>query len=38
MPFGVADTLLSTFDVSTFARTMRIYTQAVVGELLRGKI
>ena len=38
MPFGVADTLLSTFDVSTFARTMRIYAQAVVGELLQGKI
>ena len=38
LPFGVADTLFSTLDVRTLLRTFRIYGQATVGELTRGKI
>lgn len=38
MPFGILDTLTSTLDVTTLARTFKIYTKAVVRELLKGKI
>jgi hypothetical protein len=38
MPFGLADVVSSTLDVPTFAKTLGIYTQAVVGQLLKGKI
>jgi C-8 sterol isomerase len=38
MPFGLADVVSSTLDVPTFAKTLGIYTKAVVGQLLRGKI
>jgi C-8 sterol isomerase len=38
LPFGVADTLTSTLDLRTLARTFRLYGRAVVRELLRGKV
>ena len=38
LPFGLADTLLSTLDVKTLGRTMVGYGKHVVGSLLRGKI
>jgi C-8 sterol isomerase len=38
MPFGLADVVSSTLDVPTFAKTLGIYTKAVVRELLQGKI
>jgi C-8 sterol isomerase len=38
LPFGLADSFTSTLDPMPVARTMKIYTRAVVGELLRGKI
>lgn len=38
LPFGFVDAFTSTLDARTVARTLRIYTKAVVGELLRGKI
>jgi C-8 sterol isomerase len=38
LPFGLADSFTSTLDPLPVARTMRIYTRAVVGELLRGKL
>jgi C-8 sterol isomerase len=38
LPFGLADSLTSTLDPMPVVDTMRIYTRAVVGELLRGKI
>jgi C-8 sterol isomerase len=38
LPFGLADSFSSTLDPVPVMRTMRVYTQAVVGELLRGKI
>ncbi|KJE89061.1 sigma 1-type opioid receptor [Capsaspora owczarzaki ATCC 30864] len=36
--FAVADTIFSTTDFMTLAKTLRIYGVAVVRELLRGKI
>lgn len=38
MPFGLADTLSSTLDFITLYKTMKLYTGAVIGNLLRGKI
>jgi C-8 sterol isomerase len=38
LPFGFADTFSSTLDFVPLARTVGIYTKAVVGQLLRGKI
>ena len=38
LPFGLADTMTSTLDVPTLAKTFRVYTKAVVGNLLRGKL
>jgi C-8 sterol isomerase len=38
LPFGLADSFSSTLDPIVVWNTMRIYTRAVVGELLRGKI
>ncbi len=38
LPFGLADTLSSTLDFDALARTMKVYTRAVVGNLLRGKL
>ena len=38
LPFGLADSFSSTLDFVPVMRTMRIYTRAVVGELLRGKV
>jgi C-8 sterol isomerase len=38
LPFGLADTLSSTLDLSQIGRTMRLYTKSVVGNLLRGKV
>jgi C-8 sterol isomerase len=38
LPFGLADSFTSTLDARPVLETMRIYTRAVVGELLRGKI
>jgi C-8 sterol isomerase len=38
LPFGLADAFTSTLDPVPVWRTMRIYTKAVVGELLRGKV
>lgn len=38
LPFGLADTALSTLDVRSFGRTLREYGALTVGSLLRGKI
>jgi C-8 sterol isomerase len=38
LPFGLADSFTSTVDMVPVLKTMQIYTRAVVGELLRGKI
>jgi C-8 sterol isomerase len=38
LPFGLADTLTSTLDFRTLARTMWIYARLTVKELLQGKI
>jgi C-8 sterol isomerase len=38
LPFGLADSFTSTLDPKPVLRTMRLYTRAVVGELLQGKI
>jgi C-8 sterol isomerase len=38
LPFGLADAFTSTLDPVPVLRTMRIYTKAVVGNLLRRKI
>jgi C-8 sterol isomerase len=38
LPFGLADSFTSTLDPVPVLKTMRLYTRAVVGELLRGKI
>lgn len=38
LPFGLADTVFSTLDRSTFGRTVWAYGRMVVGELLQGKI
>ena len=38
LPFGVADTLVSTLDFKTLGRTFGTYGAKVVGSLLKGKI
>jgi len=38
LPFGVADALTSTLDVSSVRRTFGVYTKAVLGNLVRGKV
>lgn len=38
LPFGFADTVSSTLDYQGLYRTLRLYTRAVTGNLLRGKI
>jgi C-8 sterol isomerase len=38
LPFGFADSFTSTVDPMPVMDTLRIYTRAVVGELLKGKI
>jgi C-8 sterol isomerase len=38
LPFGLADTLMSTLDFKTFGKTMDGFARNVVGSLLRGKI
>ncbi len=38
LPFGVADTLLSTLDLKCLGRTLGTYTKRVVGSLAKGKI
>jgi C-8 sterol isomerase len=38
LPFAMADTLTSTLDLRTLARTLRLYGKAVVRELLQGKV
>jgi C-8 sterol isomerase len=38
LPFGLADTLSSTLDLRQVGRTMAVYTKAVVGNLMRGKV
>lgn len=38
LPFGLADSFTSTLDARSVAKTFRMYGQAVVGNLLRGKI
>lgn len=38
IPFGVADTVVSTLDFKTLGRTVAGYGRRVVGELLKGKV
>ncbi len=38
LPFGLADTMLSTLDVSCLAKTLRIYGTLTVKSLLKGKL
>jgi C-8 sterol isomerase len=38
LPFGFADSMSSTLDVSAMARTVSLYAKATVGNLVRGKI
>lgn len=38
LPFGLADTLLSTLDFKTLGRTLNSYTKQVAGSLMRGKL
>ncbi len=38
LPFGLADTMLSTLDYRTFGRTMGAYAKKVVAQLMHGKI
>jgi C-8 sterol isomerase len=38
LPFGLMDTFTSTLDVVPLARTVAVYTKAVLRELARGKI
>ncbi|MGE0784656.1 MAG: ERG2 family protein [Sandaracinaceae bacterium] len=38
LPFGVADAMSSTLDVSALGRTFGLYAKAVVGNLVRGKV
>jgi C-8 sterol isomerase len=38
LPFGLADSFTSTLDPVPVLKTMQIYTRAVLGELMRGKI
>jgi C-8 sterol isomerase len=37
LPFGVADTLTSTIDLRTLAKTFSVYARGVTRELLQGK-
>ncbi len=36
LPFGLADAFTSTLDYPSIAKTIRLYTQAAVSELVRG--
>ncbi len=38
LPFGIADSMSSTLDATSVARTFKVYTKAVVGNLVRGKV
>jgi C-8 sterol isomerase len=38
LPFGLADSFSSTLDPQPVWKTMRMYTRAVMGELMRGKV
>ncbi len=38
LPFGLADTFTSTLDFDPLYRTLKVYTKAVVGNLLKGKV
>ena len=38
MPFGLADAFTSTLDARTIAKTFALYGDAVVRQLLRGKV
>jgi len=38
LPFGLADSVLSTLDFQTVARTVGLYARLTVGQLLKGKI
>lgn len=38
LPFGLADTLVSTLDVNVLARTLHNYGRLTVRSLLRGKV
>lgn len=38
LPFGLADTMLSTLDYRTFGRTMATYGKLVVRQLMAGKV
>ncbi len=38
LPFGLADTLLSTLDITCLLKTLRIYGTLTVKSLLKGKI
>ncbi|MGF1468546.1 MAG: ERG2 family protein [Sandaracinaceae bacterium] len=38
LPFGFADAVSSTLDLSAVGRTVGVYTRGVVGNLLRGKV
>ena len=38
LPFGIADTLTSTMDFRTLAKTFRVYARSVTRELRQGKI
>ena len=38
LPFGLADTLLSTLDLKCVSRTLGVYTKRVLGSLAKGKI
>jgi C-8 sterol isomerase len=38
LPFGIADAMSSTLDVSAVGRTFGIYTRSVLGNLARGKL
>ena len=38
LPFGIADTLTSTMDFRTLAKTFRVYARGVTRELRQGKI
>ncbi len=38
LPFGLADAMSSTLDVSAVGRTFAVYTRGVLGNLARGKI
>jgi C-8 sterol isomerase len=38
LPFGLADAITSTLDARTIGKTFRLYTHAVVRELIRGKV